>query len=101
MVCDHHGHVLCDNDALSIYAPIHDRRCLQTAVLHVYHLTSSPFIAMSESADASSGSKKAIKPIDSHSVHRITSGQVVIDLQTAAKELVENALDAGATNIGS
>ena len=55
---------------------------------------------MSESTDASSGSKKAIKPIDSHSVHRITSGQVVIDLQTAAKELVENALDAGATNIG-
>ncbi len=29
-----------------------------------------------------------------------TSGQVVIDLQTATKELVENALDAGATNIG-
>ncbi|EIW78023.1 DNA mismatch repair protein MutL [Coniophora puteana RWD-64-598 SS2] len=41
----------------------------------------------------------AIKAIDSHSVHRITSGQVVIDLQTAIKELVENSLDAGATNI--
>jgi DNA mismatch repair protein PMS2 len=56
---------------------------------------------MSESAATSPGSKKAIKAIDSHSVHRITSGQVVIDLQTAAKELAENALDAGATNIGS
>ncbi len=55
---------------------------------------------MSDNATASSGSSGAIKPIDSHSVHRITSGQVVIDLQTAAKELVENALDAGATNIG-
>jgi DNA mismatch repair protein PMS2 len=35
------------------------------------------------------------KPIDGHSVHRITSGQVVIDLRTAVKELVENSLDAG------
>ena len=52
------------------------------------------------SDSATTGSKGVIKPIDSHSVHRITSGQVVIDLQTAAKELVENALDAGATNIG-
>ncbi|KAF8063172.1 DNA mismatch repair protein MutL, partial [Lyophyllum atratum] len=40
-----------------------------------------------------------IKPIDKTSIHRITSGQVVIDLQTAVKELVENSLDAGATNI--
>ncbi|KAH9000126.1 hypothetical protein EDB92DRAFT_1829472 [Lactarius akahatsu] len=56
-------------------------------------------MAMSDNATTSSGSNKAIKAIDSHSVHRITSGQVVIDLQTAAKELVENALDAGATNI--
>jgi DNA mismatch repair protein PMS2 len=42
----------------------------------------------------------AIKAIDRNSVHRITSGQVVIDLQTAVKELVENSLDARATNIG-
>ncbi|KAJ7692687.1 hypothetical protein B0H17DRAFT_1061035 [Mycena rosella] len=32
----------------------------------------------------------SIKPIDKTSIHRITSGQVVIDLQTAVKELVEN-----------
>ncbi|KAH9066502.1 hypothetical protein EDB87DRAFT_1586471 [Lactarius vividus] len=51
-------------------------------------------MAMSDNATTGSGSNKAIKAIDSHSVHRITSGQVVIDLQTAAKELVENALDA-------
>ncbi|BGO92545.1 ATP-binding mismatch repair protein [Rhodotorula toruloides] len=37
--------------------------------------------------------------IDKSSVHRLTSGQVVIDLQSAVKELVENALDAGATKI--
>ncbi|KAF4588297.1 hypothetical protein EYR38_010264 [Pleurotus pulmonarius] len=41
----------------------------------------------------------AIKAIDSSSIHRITSGQVVIDLQTAVKELVENSIDAGATSI--
>lgn len=40
-----------------------------------------------------------IRPISSADVHRITSGQVVLDLQTAVKELVENALDASATNI--
>lgn len=42
----------------------------------------------------------SIKAIDGQSVHKITSGQVVVDLQTAVKELVENSLDAGATNIG-
>ncbi|KAH9971896.1 hypothetical protein BJV74DRAFT_889259 [Russula compacta] len=47
----------------------------------------------------SSRPNSAIRPIDSKSVHRITSGQVIVDLQIAAKELVENFLDAGATNI--
>ncbi|NXD03027.1 PMS2 endonuclease, partial [Certhia familiaris] len=41
----------------------------------------------------------AIRPIDRGSVHRICSGQVVLNLGTAVKELVENSLDAGATNI--
>ncbi|KAF9448738.1 DNA mismatch repair protein MutL [Macrolepiota fuliginosa MF-IS2] len=48
---------------------------------------------------ASNPENATIKPIDKTSIHRITSGQVVIDLQTAVKELVENSLDAGATNI--
>jgi DNA mismatch repair protein PMS2 len=42
----------------------------------------------------------SIKAIDKASIHHITSGQVVVDLQTAVKELVENSLDGGATNIG-
>lgn len=42
----------------------------------------------------------SIKAIDKASIHHITSGQVVIDLQTAVKELVENSVDAGATSIG-
>ncbi|KAL7412123.1 hypothetical protein BDY24DRAFT_109550 [Mrakia frigida] len=44
-------------------------------------------------------SSNHIKQIDNSSVHRITSGQVIVDLQTAVKELVENALDASATAI--
>ncbi|WVQ82773.1 hypothetical protein IAT38_004905 [Cryptococcus sp. DSM 104549] len=41
----------------------------------------------------------SIKAIDTDSVHRLHSGQVVVDLRSAIKELVENSLDAGATNI--
>lgn len=62
----------------------------------------------------------SIKPIDSHSVgssparpgaefliliaisqvHQIQSGQVIVDLCSVAKELVENSIDSGATTIG-
>lgn len=40
-----------------------------------------------------------IKPIDAGAVHRICSGQVILDIATAVKELIENALDAHATSI--
>uniref|UniRef100_A0A803NQQ4 DNA mismatch repair protein PMS1 n=1 Tax=Cannabis sativa TaxID=3483 RepID=A0A803NQQ4_CANSA len=40
-----------------------------------------------------------IKPINKASVHRICAGQVILDLSSAVKELVENSLDSGATSI--
>ncbi|RZC52527.1 hypothetical protein C5167_020954 [Papaver somniferum] len=40
-----------------------------------------------------------IKPINKSVVHRICSGQVILDLSSAVNELVENSLDAGATSI--
>ncbi|OVA02657.1 DNA mismatch repair protein [Macleaya cordata] len=44
-------------------------------------------------------SRTIIKPINKGVVHRICSGQVILDLSSAVKELVENSLDAGASSI--
>jgi len=59
------------------------------------------FRATSESRvrDRETAMSRTIKAIDTGSIHRITSGQVVIDLQAAVKELLENSFDAGATSV--
>ncbi|KAK9762097.1 ATP-binding mismatch repair protein [Basidiobolus ranarum] len=41
----------------------------------------------------------SIKAIDKLTVHRICSGQVVLNLANAVKELIENSLDAGSSTI--
>jgi DNA mismatch repair protein PMS2 len=41
----------------------------------------------------------ALRALDVVSVHRLCSSQVIVSLQTAVKELIENSLDAGATRI--
>lgn len=43
----------------------------------------------------------SIRTLDGQSVHKLCSSQVVVTLGIAIKELVENSIDAGATNIGS
>ncbi|KAF3778664.1 hypothetical protein EJ110_NYTH43022 [Nymphaea thermarum] len=48
---------------------------------------------------SSSPAAGAIRPINKADVHRICSGQVILDLPSAVKELVENSLDAGSTSI--
>ncbi|KAI9010979.1 hypothetical protein CLU79DRAFT_822432 [Phycomyces nitens] len=42
---------------------------------------------------------RQLTAIDKQSIHKICSGQVVVDLSMAAKELLENSIDAEATNI--
>ncbi|KAL2137415.1 hypothetical protein VTI74DRAFT_36 [Chaetomium olivicolor] len=44
-------------------------------------------------------SSATIKAIESSTIHQIQSGQVIVDLCSVAKELVENSIDAGATAI--
>ena len=48
---------------------------------------------------SSLSSSSSIRAIDNDSIEKICSGQVIVDLATAVKELVENSLDANATNI--
>lgn len=55
----------------------------------------------SNSPEATTEKAGSIQAIDRGSVHRICSGQVVLTLAIAVKELVENSVDAKATSVGN
>ncbi len=42
-----------------------------------------------------------IQPIPSQAIQRIVAGQAITDLSSAVKELVDNAIDAGAHRVTS
>ncbi|XP_029311677.1 LOW QUALITY PROTEIN: mismatch repair endonuclease PMS2 [Cottoperca gobio] len=68
-------------------------------VLVMTYFRVSAFQLLKMSDACTSEPAGAIKAIDKQSVHQICSGQVVLTLATAVKELVENSIDAGATNV--
>ncbi len=82
-----------DEGNLFAGSKVHHKRAVAVSIFGQRDLDLTLTVGMAEGS--------SIKAIDTGSVHRITSGQVVVDLQTAVKELVENSLDAGATHIGN
>ena len=62
---------------------------------------------MSDSGDSDSDSdtcddgKGIIVPIQQQDVQRIVAGQVISDLASTVKELVDNALDSGSKSVNS
>jgi DNA mismatch repair ATPase MutL len=56
---------------------------------------------MSDSEKNETDAVGMIAPIQSQDVRRIVAGQVISDLASTVKELVDNSLDSGAKSINS
>ena len=78
------------NGNLFAASKVHHKLAVAVSIFGHRDLDLSATVGMAEGS--------SIKATDTGSVHRITSGQVIVDLQTAVKELVEISLDAGATH---
>jgi hypothetical protein len=52
-------------------------------------------------SDTCDDGKGIIVPIQQHDVQRIVAGQVISDLASTVKELVDNALDSGSKSVNS
>lgn len=55
---------------------------------------------MMSSTEIDPNHSRSIKQMDQHTVQMLCTGQIILNVAGACKEIIENALDAKATTIG-
>lgn len=93
----------------SIHGSIKDTKRDNQSVFHASdiegktlsrHVTTFPPLVVTFTMEEPPAKTKLVKPLDEEVSRRICTGQVIISLSGACRELLDNALDAGATNLG-